>query len=406
MKTDLGKSIHDYLAQERSAVRTPANLHARIMQGLGTRIAPQRPARGRQLAMTLAIVIFVGAVGLGFSKLREVSQRGVTNTRPTSSATSVPTTPVPLIPHPPARFGAAMAFDRAHGRSIMFGGQGADGHYLGDTWSWDGSGWTELHPSSSPSPRVSTRLSYDEARGVILLYGGTGQAGPSSIGPLSDLWSWNGVTWTELRPRHIPPQRAGSSFAYDPQVRAAVLFGGDAGERAPALKNDMWLWNGSDWTEVPLTKSPSPRADASMVFDLSSNALLLFGGTSGVPLNDTWTWDGRIWTQLHPARSPVARHSAIIAYDAAASSVILFGGEGGDANKGPVAALSDTWAWNGVMWVEKRGGGPSARWMASASYDEVRHVVVLFGGPAGNKTGLPLADTWARDDNGWRQLGA
>jgi hypothetical protein len=59
-----------------------------------------------------------------------------------------------------------------------------------------------------------------------------------------------------------------------------------------------------------------------------------------------------------------------------------------------------------VMWVEKRAGGPSARWMASATYDELRHVLVLFGGPAQNKTGAPLADTWAWDNSGWRQLGA
>ena len=39
---------------------------------------------------------------------------------------------------PPARTGAAMAYDSATGDMVMFGGTSATGQPLADTWLWDG----------------------------------------------------------------------------------------------------------------------------------------------------------------------------------------------------------------------------------------------------------------------------
>src|SRR6202035_5580108 len=50
---------------------------------------------------------------------------------------------------PPARTGAAMAFDAANGTVVLFGGNGRS-RSLGDTWIWDGSAWAQAHPSTSP----------------------------------------------------------------------------------------------------------------------------------------------------------------------------------------------------------------------------------------------------------------
>ena len=53
---------------------------------------------------------------------------------------------------PPARDGAAMAFDSTNNHTILFGGY-SNGQLINDTWSWDGTKWTELFPSNSPSGR-------------------------------------------------------------------------------------------------------------------------------------------------------------------------------------------------------------------------------------------------------------
>jgi hypothetical protein len=44
---------------------------------------------------------------------------------------------------PSGRHGHAMAYDSAHGQVVLFGGLGADNTVLSDTWTWDGSNWTQ-----------------------------------------------------------------------------------------------------------------------------------------------------------------------------------------------------------------------------------------------------------------------
>jgi len=45
---------------------------------------------------------------------------------------------------PPARFGAAMAYDAAHGVAVLFGGEDDSSNRFSDTWLWDGANWTQV----------------------------------------------------------------------------------------------------------------------------------------------------------------------------------------------------------------------------------------------------------------------
>src|SRR5579863_4368285 len=74
---------------------------------------------------------------------------------------------------PPARLGHAMAYDKARGQVVLFGGTNGTGVVYGDTWVWDGSTWTQKFPQNSPPARNGHDLVYDEARGQVLLFGGT-----------------------------------------------------------------------------------------------------------------------------------------------------------------------------------------------------------------------------------------
>jgi hypothetical protein len=80
---------------------------------------------------------------------------------PTRSEPS-PTIPLPSTPTPTplALRGGSLAFDRARGEAIYFGGMLAnDCSPCGVTWVWDGSSWSPQIPPVSPLPATAGRPS-------------------------------------------------------------------------------------------------------------------------------------------------------------------------------------------------------------------------------------------------------
>jgi hypothetical protein len=114
--------------------------------------------------------------------------------------------------YPAARAFAAMAYDASTGDVVMFGGAGAGGRVLGDTWLWDGSAWSQAAPSQSPPPRYGAQMAWDPRSHRVILLGGTGGSacsapgeapgqpggGAAGCGPLQDAWAWDGSTWSRL----------------------------------------------------------------------------------------------------------------------------------------------------------------------------------------------------------------
>lgn len=149
------------------------------------------------------------------------------------------------------------------------------------------------------------------------------------------------------------------------------------------------------WT-LRASSGPAGRTRPGLAFDAGRNVTVLFGGWSGVAaLADTWEWNGSMWTQRTPASSPSARSAVALAYDATRSRVVLFGGE-----TGTLGMLGDTWVWNGTNWANTGQTGPAARSFASAVWDSDSHQVVLFGGWNGS---YALDDLWAWDGTAWSQ---
>src|SRR5438876_1061603 len=72
---------------------------------------------------------------------------------------------------PPGRFLHAMAYDAAHGQTVLFGGNNA-GSDLSDTWMWDGTNWTQKSPANVPPARYGHTMAYDTVRGQVVLFGG------------------------------------------------------------------------------------------------------------------------------------------------------------------------------------------------------------------------------------------
>ena len=134
---------------------------------------------------------------------------------------------------------------------------------------------------------------------LVLFGGGTGSA------YLADTWTWDGTAWTQLSVTG-PSARAYSAMA--PLGDKLVLFGGacyGGGCVDPsgwAEFSDTWTWDGTAWTELSVT-GPSGRGQAVMA--PLGDKLVLYGGTNSTGvLSDTWMWDGTAWTQLNVSGPP------------------------------------------------------------------------------------------------------
>lgn len=282
---------------------------------------------------------------------------------------------------PPGREFAAMTYDSARGRTVMFGGDQfiynpgtVVAPFLADTWVWDGSSWVNVTPAVSPPALSGASMAYDSRRGVSVLFGGNLRLGPNS----SDTWEWDGASWTKQSLAESPPGTDLASMAYDSAHGEMVLLGPPPPFGSLAT---TWTYNGSTWTQHFPATSPPARFGASMAFDSVRNRSVLFGGFSSVSgrLNDTWEWDGTNWTQRTSAVVPFPRWGAAMVFDSNVGKTILFGGD--HLRPLVLGAVNDTWAWDGSQWTRLwTDAAPIGRIGHAMAYDSARGRSVMFGG--------------------------
>jgi len=65
-----------------------------------------------------------------------------------------------------------MTFDGQRGRIVLFGGADKSGAVFGDTWEWDGTRWTLLQPTVSPTIRAAHAMTFDAIDRRVLVFGG------------------------------------------------------------------------------------------------------------------------------------------------------------------------------------------------------------------------------------------
>ncbi len=294
----------------------------------------------------------------------------------------------------------AMVYDSAHERIVLFGGWDGE-EFLGDTWVWDGTTWTD---PEGPDPRQRHAMAYDNANKEVVLFGGAGDISESETPTLGNTWTWNGLKWKDvyIPEGKGPSPRTGHAMTYDGSKSRIVLFGGMPGS---SPFGDTWEWDGTKWTNVtPKVDSPNPRIGHAMVYDSAHERVVLFGGSDGQRrLRDTRAWNGSTWANVTPeneGESPSPREGHAMAYDSAQGQVVLFGGSDGRRR------LGDTWTWDGTTWAnvtpENEGESPSPREGHAMAYDGERGRVVLFGGS--NDLRPSLDDTWEWDGATWKSV--
>jgi len=191
---------------------------------------------------------------------------------------------------PAPRRWSAMVFDPTLARCVLFGGSVNGTLFFGDTWTWDGTTWQQLSPATSPGPRARGWLEYDTIRQRALYFGGKNTSGNTA---LADTWSWNGTTWTQL-PTATPPGWNGGTgliaygMAFDPLRDRMVLVGGT---RTTATVSDLtYEFDGTDWLLHSAGPVPGRTAPA-VAFVAGLGQTCVFGGaTVTQQQNDTWRY--------------------------------------------------------------------------------------------------------------------
>ncbi len=122
---------------------------------------------------------------------------------------------------PVERAGPVLVYDPENHGVIMFGGStyaptpdGSNTVSLGDTWLWNGASWSQLNVPG-PSPRSASVAAYDSVRHVIVLFGGSGPGGVPPALLFDDTWTWDGTAWTQQFPAHKPSPSFDAAMAFD-----------------------------------------------------------------------------------------------------------------------------------------------------------------------------------------------
>ena len=90
-----------------------------------------------------------------------------------------------------------------------------------------------------------------------------------------------------------------------PHMRASKFENGRLAFEPDGVSDlaDTWLWDGSSWVDAtPPGDRPAPRDRTAMAFDASRGRVVLFGGERrNLSYDDVWEWDGVEWSQVDTA---------------------------------------------------------------------------------------------------------
>ena len=329
-----------------------------------------------------------------------------------------------LRPYP--RDDHAMTFDTQRRRLVVFGGSttgrsgmscdGSGTNVCGGLWLWDpvSTRWSITQVTPGPGNRRSAALAYDAARDRYVLFGGRSQYSGtvpcewSTDNVCDATWTFDPATqfWTNVvLSGDRPAARTDHAMVYDSGRDRIVLFGGAAttatcdGGGTGYRCGDTWEWDGQSWTRAATT-GPSPRANFGLAYDSVRGVVVLFGGEAapGVDCDghgnqdcdDTWEWNGTAWGQVSSSGvSP--RDETSMAFHVQRGRAVLYGGRGDD-HLGRSTVWDDTWEWSGGTWIRVNASGPGSRRSTPLAYDPVGQQVLLFGGSGGGGRTVPCND--------------
>jgi hypothetical protein len=153
------------------------------------------------------------------------------------------------------------------------------------TWVYDGSSWKQVNSTTGPAGHFRSGFAYDPRNGTIVLFGGSCSGGFCYF---DDTWLWNGTAWTQLHPVTSPPKGL-AAMAYDPVTKQMILLAQDG---------TVWNWSGTNWTRVESGAAPPYGSYAGLVYDSARKNVLLWQGVGRYEMgSQTWTYSAGQWSR-------------------------------------------------------------------------------------------------------------
>ena len=252
----------------------------------------------------------------------------------------------------------------------------------------------------NPSPRGYVNMAYDSESGQVILFGGQkGRLGNTS----NETWAYDVSTneWTNMKPSISPGPGAAGSLVYDVESDRIILFG-----NTPRLNpsRDTWVYdfNSNTWTKMS-AQGPSNHLGSQMVYDEESDRVILFAGWSASRdefYDDTRAYDFNTdsWTKMEADPVPPGRNFHCMAYNSKADRAISWGGD--------MLRPKDTSVWafdcNTDTWEEyPNNSGPEVRYYCGMVYSTEADKIFMYGG-----FGNGSSDMWMYDynTNTWTEL--
>lgn len=291
---------------------------------------------------------------------------------------------------PPMEYAMTMAWHGGLGGCVMFGGRGRSGEQAvmyGQTWLRKDGMWQRIFADiDGPPPRDSAALAWDSARGVVVMFGGRGADGSA----LGDTWELGVDGWKQRADG--PAGRWAGSLVYDPRRAVCVLVGGksvnDFGFEE--ITDDTWEWNGTDWT----ASGSGPAVYGSAAgYDEERGCLVVAGGVrTGGESSETWVLEGGRWRRSTIYLSTAQSMHAMV-YDPDSRSLVMLGKNGLKPDSSLLAQRPSLYLFASSWLASRYDHNPPARRDFAAAYDRTAREIVLFGGRRLGDDDSPLRET-------------
>lgn len=214
---------------------------------------------------------------------------------------------------PSPRYDHVMTFDTARGVTVLYSGQGGSG----DTWEWDGLAWTQRADTGPIPIRYTRAMAFDQQRNRSLIFSG-------STG-LPDTWEWDGSAWS-IRSTSGPSARTRHAMAYHSNQQLTYLLGGQVLISPYPYSSEVWRWDGTTWSFLRDMGIPAIGGH-SICYNPASDTMLAFGGfQNGIVSDRLWELgpsDLTIRKSLSSARACIGG-SAAFSIDACGTSALSY----------------------------------------------------------------------------------
>lgn len=315
---------------------------------------------------------------------------------------------------PPEGFaGIAAIRDTRRERTVVYDGANAA---LWELTATDPARWVRLDADGTwPAPRSEAAVTYDAANDRLLMFGGrVNPPGSWSLGArttTAELWALTfspSPRWTLLAGDHASPvtprARYSAAICYDAPRRQVVVCGGSTDY---AYATDVWAFDDSaGWHSLAPPGFITPNVYApSFAFDAARERLLLVGYAGSPYAADVWALELRgavpRWQRLTVTgdRPPDAYSPYWAVWDSLADRLIAFSGRG----SGYYTPPDRVWTWSAAEsthWssIPFAGVGPGLRSVDAFVWDAARRAYLAIGGGS--------TEAWAVDvaTGAWRQV--